>query len=354
VTASRGVSPSTVFQAYDQLEALGLVRARARSGYYVLGGAHRIPPELESPSRPADASVPVDVSELVFEILEASMTRNVVPFGSAFPSPLLFPTRSLGRFMASSAQSSDPWSRVDDLSPGNAALRRQIALRYLDEGMQVRTEEIVITNGALEALNLCLSAVTRPGDAVVIEAPTFYAALQALERNGLRAIEVPTHPREGIDLDALEHAIVRHRPKACWLMTNFQNPLGSLMPLQKKKALLDLLNRHELPLIEDDVYAKLYFGTQRPAPAKAFDQNGHGAALRLLLQVSDAKLPHRVGGARAVREDGGSREADDHAGNVCACPDWPGQLHRSSSSKSGRSNYVIYDTVRLGSGGTPL
>ncbi len=274
ITASRGLSPSTVFQAYYQLEARGLVRARERSGYYVLGGARRIPPELESPSNPADASIPVDVSELVFEILEASMTRDVVPFGSAFPSPLLFPITSLGRFMASSAQSLDPWSTVDDLSPGNAELRRQIALRYLAEGMQVRTDEIVITNGALEALNLCLSAVTRPGDAVVVEAPTFYAALQALERNGLKAIEVPTHPREGIDLDALEHAIVRHKPKACWLMTNFQNPLGSLMPLQKKQALVDLLARHELPLIEDDVYAELYFGAQRPAPAKAFDRNG--------------------------------------------------------------------------------
>ena len=271
---SRGVSASTVFQAYYLLEARGLIRARERSGYYVSAGVRQVPPEPDLTSQPRDESIAVDVSEQVFEILESSMTRDVVPFGSAFPSPLLFPLGRLGQAMASSAQSLDPWSTVDDLSPGNEALRRQIALRYLADGMPVHTDEIVITNGALEALNLCLSAVTRPGDSVVVESPTFYAALQALERMGLQAIEVPTHPREGIDLAALEHAISRHKPKACWLMTTFQNPLGSSMPEAKKKALVELLARHQLPLIEDDVYAELYFGDKRPAPAKAFDTQG--------------------------------------------------------------------------------
>jgi DNA-binding transcriptional MocR family regulator len=138
----------------------------------------------------------------------------------------------------------------------------------------VHTDEIVVTNGALEALNLCLQAVARPGDCVIIESPTFYAALQALERIGLKAIEVPTHPREGMDLDALAIALERHQPKACWLMTNFQNPLGSSMPDEKKQALVELLAAHEVPLIEDDVYGELYFGNKRPASAKAFDTKG--------------------------------------------------------------------------------
>jgi DNA-binding transcriptional MocR family regulator len=233
-----------------------------------------LPPEPEAASQPEDDAVPLDVSEHVFEILESTMVRDVVPLGSAFPSPLLFPLARLGRLMASSVQNLDPWSTVDDLTPGNARLRRQIALRYLADGMPVPADEIVVTNGALEALNLCLAAVTRPGDAVIVESPTFYAALQALERMGLRAIEVPTHPGEGIDLEALELAIAAHKPTACWLMTTFQNPLGSLMPDAKKKALVELLARHELPLIEDDVYAELYFGERRPAPAKAFDTQG--------------------------------------------------------------------------------
>ena len=276
-TASRGVSASTVFQAYYLLEARGLIRARERSGYYVAAAVakgRRVPPEPDLSSQPPDASIAVDVSDRVFEILEASKTRDVVPFGSAFLSPLLFPLVRLGQALASSAKTLDPWSTVDDLTPGNASLRRQIALRYLADGLNVHPDEIVITNGALEALNLCLAAVTRPGDSVIVESPTFYAALQALERMGLQAIEVPTHPREGIELAALARAIERHKPRACWLMTTFQNPLGSLMPEAKKKALVSLLAEHEIPLIEDDVYAELYFGAKRPLPAKAFDTQG--------------------------------------------------------------------------------
>lgn len=273
-STSRGVSPSTVFEAYYLLEAKGLIRARERSGYYVTAGAKLLPPEPEISSQPTGESTVVDVSELVFEVLESIKTRDVVPFGSAFPSPLLFPLARIAKSMAASLHEMDPWSTVDDLTPGNPSLRRQIALRYLADGLHVHTDEIVITNGALEALNLCLLAVARPGDSVIVESPTFYAALQALERIGLNAIEVPTHPREGIDLDALAHALERHSPKACWLMTNFQNPLGSLMPDERKQALVELLTSYDVPLIEDDVYGELYFGNKRPVSAKAFDTKG--------------------------------------------------------------------------------
>jgi DNA-binding transcriptional MocR family regulator len=273
-SVSRGVSPSTVFEAYYLLEARGLIRARERSGYYVIAGARQTLPEPEISPGPAEESTAVDVSQLVFDILESTKTREVVPFGSAFPSPLLFPLPRLARSMATSVQHMDPWSTVDDITPGNASLRRQIALRYLADGLHVHTDEIIITNGALEALNLCLRAVARPGDAVIIESPTFYGALQALEAQGLKAIQVPTHPREGIDLGELAAVLERHKPSACWLMTNFQNPLGSLMSDEKKRALVDLLNLHDVPLIEDDVYGELYFGSKRPLPAKAFDSKG--------------------------------------------------------------------------------
>lgn len=105
-STSRGVSPSTVFQAYYLLEARGLIRARERSGYFVSGGIRRVPPEPDLTSQPKDESISLDVSERVFEILESSMTRDVVPFGSAFPSPLLFPLARLGQAMASSASRS--------------------------------------------------------------------------------------------------------------------------------------------------------------------------------------------------------------------------------------------------------
>ena len=271
-SASRHVSPATVFEAYYLLEAQGLVASRPRSGYYVAANPRALP-EPQRKSQPESEARPVEISAMVFDILRSAMSRDVVPLGSAFPSPLLFPLPRLGRVLANAATHMDPWSTVDELTPGSLDLRRQIALRYLRDGAQVGPDDILVTNGAMEALNLCLSATCQPGDAVVVESPCFYACLQALESHGLHAIEVATDPREGIDLDALEDALQRHRPKACWVMTNFQNPLGSAMPDAKKRALVELVTRHEVPLIEDDVYQELHFGP-RPAPTKAFDTDG--------------------------------------------------------------------------------
>lgn len=272
--ASRDLSPSTVFQAYYLLESRGLVRAAPRSGYFVAaraGGA--LLPEPQA-SEPQSGSQPVEVNDLIYACLGAARARDIVPFGSAFPSPTLFPLDRLRRALVSSTRRLEPWSMVEDLPPGNLRLKREIAKRYLLQGMMVASDEIVLTHGAMEALNLCLSAVARPGDLVVVESPTFYMALQALQRLGLRAIEVPTHMREGIDLGRLAQVIELYRPQACWLMTSFQNPLGSLMPEAKKRDLVELLARHNVPLIEDDVYAELYEGKVAPLPAKAFDRRG--------------------------------------------------------------------------------
>ena len=276
---TRGISPSTVFEAYYLLEAQGLIHARPRSGYYVsarLPAAEARPAE-PLPSQPAATSTGVAISDLVFEVLGQARDRDLVPLGSAFPGLELFPLERLARCLASGMRRLDPWSIVQSLPPGDERLRQQIALRYGLHGMGVDAQEIIITNGAMEALNLCLEAVTQPGDIVVVESPTFYAALQALERLNLQALEVATHPRDGIDLAALAEALERHPPqrvKACWLMPSFQNPLGSLMPEHSKRALVALLARHQVPLIEDDVYGELHFAPHRPPPAQAFDAEG--------------------------------------------------------------------------------
>ena len=274
---ARGVSPSTVFQAYYLLEAQGLIHARPRSGYYVTA---RMPPAagLRSgephPSQPRSSSTEVAVSELVFDVLGSARERGLVPLGSAFPGLELFPLERLARCLSSGMRRLDPWDIVQSLSLGDARLRQQIALRYGLHGVAVHADEVIVTNGAMEALNLCLEAVTRPGDVVAVESPTFYAALQALERRNLQALEIATHPRDGIDLAALAHALEHHPVRACWLMPSFQNPLGSLMPENRKRELVALLTRHQVPLIEDDVYGELHFAPRRPLPAKAFDAEG--------------------------------------------------------------------------------
>jgi DNA-binding transcriptional MocR family regulator len=266
-----GVSPATAMRAYEVLESRDLIEARPRSGYYVSSRSHAAI-ERKRPRR-ALRSTSVDVSELVFDILEATRDRDVVPLGSAFPSPTLFPWAKLARFLGSSARHMDPWSTVQSLPPGSEELRRQIARRYLLSGAAVDLDEIVITCGALEALNLALMTLARPGDVIAVETPTFYACLQAIETAGLKALEIPTHPSHGVDVGALREAIGKHSIRACWFMTSFQNPLGATMPSERKKELVDLLAKHDIPLIEDDVYAELHFG-DRPRPAKSFDRKG--------------------------------------------------------------------------------
>ncbi|MEM5295055.1 PLP-dependent aminotransferase family protein [Burkholderia sp. JPY481] len=273
IIAQHGVSQSTVLRAYYLLEEWGLIRAEERSGFYVTPGAG-VQQAVSMQAATLAESAKVDISDLVFSVLDAAKHPGIVPLGSAFPSPLLFPSARLLKSLAQGTRSLSPWSTVADLPPGNDHLRRQIVLRYVGTGLSVATEEIVVTNGALEALNLCLMAVTRPGDVIAVESPGFYAALQAIERLDLRAVEIPVDPVTGLDLDALAVALDKHPIRACWFMTNFQNPTGVTLSVEKKKALVDLLAKREIPLIEDDVYQELHFSRDRPLPAKAFDTKG--------------------------------------------------------------------------------
>ena len=267
------VSPITVTQAYYILEGRGLIEARPKSGYFVRArlGQNLSEPEM---THPVGGSTQLQVSDFIFQILDSVRDPSVVPLGSSFPSPFLYPLDKLGRFLATAARKFDPLATVTDLPPGNEELRRQLALRYLTQGATVSPQEIVITSGAMEGLNLCLQAVTQPGDLIAIESPTFYAGLQASERLGLKVIEIPSHPREGVSLSALEDTLRHHPIKACLFMLNFANPTGSRVSDENKKALLELLRRYDVPLIEDDVYNELHFGPQAPLCSKAEDKTG--------------------------------------------------------------------------------
>lgn len=292
------LSPSTILKAYYLLESRGLIEARPQSGYYVRPRLLSGLPEPEM-TRPVGASIDLKVSDFIFEILEAVKDPAVAPFGSSFASPFLYPLDRLGRFLASAARHMNPRATVTDLPPGNEELRRQIALRYLLNGVSIQAGEIVVTNGAMEALNLCLEATTSPGDLVAIESPAFHASLQMIERRGLRVIEIPTHPRTGVSLAALEDALRHHPVKACLLMLNFQNPMGSLVPDDTRRELIALLRRYDIPLIEDDTYAELYFGRDAPLSTKALDNSG------LVLHVSSFSKSlapgYRVGWVAAGR-----------------------------------------------------
>ena len=267
------VSISTVIEAYRLMEDRGRIEARPQSGYYVRASF----PNLLEPetSQPACEPTPVSSSDFIRLVRRDSANSGLLQLGAAHPNPRLLPLDKLSRTLASVVRKDAFLCSQYDILPGCEALRVQIARRVLGAGCALVPDQIITTNGCQEAMNLCLWAVCRPGDTVAIESPMFFGILQAIESQGLRALEIPTHPRDGISLDALRYAIEQNRVRACLVIPNFNNPLGSCIPDENKKALVEMLAEREIPLIEDDIYGELYFGAERPRVAKSFDTNGN-------------------------------------------------------------------------------
>jgi DNA-binding transcriptional MocR family regulator len=267
------LSISTVIRAYLMLESRGLIESRPQSGYFVRALAQPAPETAVAPCPVALALAPqLDVSNLVMSTLRA-IQQGSVPFGSPYPDPDLFPSARINQH-AHGIGRQQGCGQSADLPPGNPELIRQIARRHLENGLAVDPGEILITVGATEALNLCLQAVAKPGDAIAVESPCYYAVLHAIENAGMRAVEIPADARDGIDLDRLERAIASEGIVAAVVMPNYQNPLGFEMSDARKRALVALMLRHQLPLIENDVYNELYFGAGHPTSLKSYDRDG--------------------------------------------------------------------------------
>ncbi|AJP56282.1 2-aminoadipate aminotransferase [Pandoraea vervacti] len=271
----RQISITTVIRAYLLLESRGLIVSRPQSGYFVSaregGGA-----QLASPvsPKPIAISASVDVSRLVLSTLRSISANDAVPLGSPYPDPAAFPFEKLNRYAYSAARDDSLRGMKNALPPGHPKLIRQIAKRYSEKGVSVDPAEIIVTVGATEAINLCLQAVAKPGDVVAVESPTFYAMLHAIERMGMKAIEIPTDPARGIDVQALAAIAKEQRIAACMVMPNFQNPLGFEMPDDAKRALVALATELEMPIIENGVYNELYYGESYPTTLKQFDTAG--------------------------------------------------------------------------------
>jgi DNA-binding transcriptional MocR family regulator len=273
ISSREGVSVSTILQAYTLLESRGYIEARPQSGFYVRTKRRTLPPE-PGMSVPRRHATKVGVSGLFSRLLQAALDPNVVPLGTACPDPKLLPGKKLNRMLAALIRRSGPEINNYNFPPGAYELRRQLARRSLDWGGSLSPEEIVTTCGATEAIHLSLRAVTKPGDLVAIESPAYFGTLLQLESLGLQALEIPSHPRNGISLDLLSDAVAKYPVRACVVSLNFSNPLGSCMPDAGKQALVEMLARRSIPLIEDDIYGDLHFGDSRPKCAKAFDKHG--------------------------------------------------------------------------------
>jgi DNA-binding transcriptional MocR family regulator len=269
VAIERSVSISTVLQAYRLLEDQGILEARPKSGFYVADVSGIRTRETPTPAKTGRGPTRVAVARGVLALLDYAARPEIAPLGCAIPSADLLAAGGLDRFLARAARLKGTSYNVYTEPRGDAQLRQEICRRALRCGQAVSPEAVAITNGCTEALSLALRAVTRRGDTVAIESPTYFGLLQVLEALELKALEIPTDADTGLDIDALAKALASGPVHACLFSSAFNNPLGCCLSDDRKRAILAILERHGVPLIEDDIYGDIYFGRTRPKPFAA-------------------------------------------------------------------------------------
>ena len=273
IAATFEVSVNTAVQSYRHLERLEVVDVRPRQGYFV-----RVLAEDDEPSdEHSRAPVRISLSEHVLRLMEPHARKDMVRLGIALPAPRPGALRRFNRVLTDTARRL-PMESWDYMHPdGHLPLRRQLAKRTLGFENPAGVDDTLITSGCMEALWLSLRAVSRPGDVIAVESPTYYGVLLMLGTNDRKVLEIATREDTGIDLDVLEQAMATRRIKACVVSGNAQNPLGFTMPDASKRRLAELAGRYDVPVIENDVWGGTVFDAAQRMPVKAFD--AHGAVL---------------------------------------------------------------------------
>jgi len=268
-----GISMGTAFQAYYHLEGKGLIESRPKSGYYVRFNFKRFP-DLPNVIQPEPISSEVSVKDTIASIYGDVASPIKMNFAIAVPDASLLPTAKINKSVIHALRKSKDHCIGYENTQGNIDLRKQIVKLAFNWGGKFKTDDIIVTSGCLEAINLCLRAVTQNGDTVAVESPNYFGIYQSLENMGLKVVEISSNPSTGLDIDCLEKSIDKFNVKACIVTPNFNNPSGSCMPEENKKRLVEVITKHNIALIEDDIYGELYFGRSRPRTCKYYDTKG--------------------------------------------------------------------------------
>ncbi len=277
LSREQNISVSTAFKAYSELENKGLVEARPKSGFYVKGSPKRSTfPRVISHADSAATGLPqaVDLSQVFREVYSTLSDPHLIKLSLSAPTRNLIPVARLNKALQHVIRESASGCVEYDDVQGNPMLRQQIARLAFNWGGAFTEKDVVTTHGCMEALVFCLRAVTRPGDIVAIESPTYFGIFNTLHLLGLKTMVIPTDPESGIRLDALEKTLREFPVKACLFVPSFSNPGGYSMPDRNKEQLVGLLTERNVPLIEDDTYGEMYFGKARPSTCKSFDREG--------------------------------------------------------------------------------
>ena len=267
-----GVSINTIIQCFRQLELDGFIEIRPRSGVYV----SEAPPRDVRPDSPHDFDllpVEVSLSDDILHYMEPHRDARLARLGIALPSESIMPVERTLRTLRDITRK-HPGEIWDYMHPhGHALLTHQLARRSLVYEHPVKDSDIIVTNGCMEAVELALRTVTRRGDTVAVDTPTYYGTLLALEVLQRKVLELPTHWRDGPCLYSLEKAMKRGQVQACLLSPNSQNPLGFTMSAERKRKLVQLATLYQVPIIENDIWGDTVYSGDG-LPAKAWDQHG--------------------------------------------------------------------------------
>jgi DNA-binding transcriptional MocR family regulator len=272
LSSQLGISIPTVKQAYVELERLGKVEARPKSGYFLK--AAEMP--FNSPKRASFVRrpVPVRCQSLIEECYEVVHSPNNLQLGISHPVMASSPDKALARIMRRVLSHSGPKAMMYGPMDGFLPLKQSLVQRYLQQGVSASSEDIIITNGAQEALAIALQCVAKQGDTIAVESPTYFGILELIENLGMMALEIPTCSDDGICLDDLEESLQQHQVTACIFSSLINNPLGSMMPKEKRQRIVELLESRNIPLIEDAVYGELNFGESHELPMQAYSTKG--------------------------------------------------------------------------------
>jgi DNA-binding transcriptional MocR family regulator len=270
LAADLGVSRTTVTGAFQELTARGFLRGHVGRGTVVVG----VPAGTRTAAIPwGQRATPLAVEAARGGYVPPAHP-DVISFAIGWPDPALYPEDTLHTLLQALPGEA---ARAPLYAPAPAAgepvLRETIAAWLGSRGIRVTPDEVLVTTGGQQGLNVLARALLSPGDVVLTETPTYPGSLLAFRWAGAEVVGVPVD-HDGVRPDALEEALVRYRPRLVYLIPNFHNPTGAVLSRERRSRVVELAARYRVPLVESDLYGEMYFGAEPPSRLKALDQAG--------------------------------------------------------------------------------
>jgi len=274
-----GVNRNTVTTAYSELAADGLITSRVGSGTYI----SRVPAPAptvrireQSPPSPMSWESLLSVQSRdnwLQEMSSYDARRDVIPLALALPSADLFPLDDFRRCVDRVLRRQGRVLLQLGTTSGYAPLQEYIASQLALSGVKVSPDEVLITNGCQQSLDLIRQILVEPGEEVALENPTYPGALSVFCGANSKYFSVPVGEK-GIDLNVLEDVLSQRRAKLIYVVPSFQNPTGGTMNPESRRRLIGIAERYRVPIVEDDIYRELRYDGPDVAPLKAIDEHG--------------------------------------------------------------------------------